>query len=341
MKPLFSTAQPRACGSRQFSAAPPLRWLLPVLAMAFSAAVAAKDYPANPIKLIVPYSVGGPSDLIARIISQKASELIGAPIVVDNRGGAGGVIGTTVGAKSAPDGYTVVMVSPGQVGIAVATQANLPYNPQTDLVPVIELVEDTLILAASNKLPVNNVRELIAYMKAHPGELNYSSASVGSLTHMVMELFKQTFGVDAVHIPFKGSSESMMAVVTGEVGIGFASPSGMKQLLQEGKLRALAVASERRTSVMPEVPTMAEMGFKNLDSPLWYSLAVPKGTPAVAIDKLHDAYAAALKDPAIQERLKGLGVEPIGASPEIAAKLMAADIARWKGLVKAANLKLE
>ena len=315
--------------------------MLGVALFAAGGVSSAKDYPTGPIKLIVPYSVGGPSDIIARIISQKASEVIGAPIIVDNRGGAGGVIGTTVGVKAAPDGYTAVMVSPGQIGIAVATQPALPYDPQTDLIPVVELVEDTLILAVNNKLPVNNVRELIAYMKAHPGELNYSSASVGSMTHMVMELFSETFGVKAVHIPFKGSSESMMAVVTGEVGLGFASPSGMKQLLQEGKLRALAVASDRRSTVMPDVPTMSEMGFKNLDSPLWYVLAVPKATPPDVVNKLHDAYAAALNDAGIRERLKGLGVEAMGAPAAHAAKLMSADIQRWKGLVKSANLKLQ
>lgn len=298
-------------------------------------------YPDRPIKLIVPYSAGGPSDIIARVISQKAGEIIGQSIVIDNRGGAGGTIGTNAGAKSPPNGYTAVMVSPGQVGIAVATQPSLSYDPQTDLIPVIELVEDTLVLAVSNDLPVKNVKELIAYMKAHPGKLNYSSASVGSITHLTMELFKQNFGVQATHIPFKGSSESMMAVVTNEVSMGFASPSGMKPLLDEHKLRALAIASARRSSVTPDVPTMAEMGFPNMDSPLWYVLAVPKGTPPEVVKKLHDAYAAALKSPSVLDRLKDLGVEPSGADSEQAAQLMNADIQRWKSLVRTANIKLE
>lgn len=318
-------------------------FFLAVLALLASiGAWADSAYPDRPIKLIVPYSAGGPSDIIARVISQKAGEIIGQPIIIDNRGGAGGTIGTSAAVKSPANGYTAVMVSPGQVGIAVATQQRtLNYDPMTDLVPVIELVEDTLILAVSNKLPVSNVKELIAYMKANPGKLNYSSASVGSLTHLVMELFKQTFGVEATHIPFKGSSESMMAVVTNEVGMGFASPSGMKPLLKEGKLRALAIASARRSSVMPDVPTMSEMGFQNLDSPLWYVLAVPKDTPPAAVKKLHDAYLAALQSPDVRNRLKDLGVEPMGADATAAAKLMDTDIQRWKSLVQAANIKLD
>lgn len=304
-------------------------------------AIAADDYPDRPIRLIVPYSAGGPSDIIARVISQRAGEIIGQSIVIDNRGGAGGTIGTSVAAKSPSNGYTAVMVSPGQVGIAVATQPSLGYNPQIDLIPVIELVQDTLILAVSNELPVNNVKELIAYMKAHPGKLNYSSASVGSMTHLVMELFKQTFGVEATHIPFKGSSESMMAVMTNQVSLGFASPSGMKPLLQEGKLKALAIASAQRSSVMPDVPTMAEMGFQNLDSPLWYVLAVPKGTPPETTKKLHDAYLAALQTPSVRTRLKDLGVEPAGTDAQQAAKLMSADIQRWKSLVQTARIKLD
>jgi tripartite-type tricarboxylate transporter receptor subunit TctC len=305
------------------------------------AAAAAEKYPERTIRVIVPYAAGGPSDTITRIISKNASEILGQAIIIENNGGAGGIIGANIAAKATPDGYTIGLLSPGQVGIAVATRKSVPYDPKADFVPIIELVDDTLILCVSNALKVADAKELVAYMKAHPGELNYSSASVGSLTHLVMELFKQTTGVDAVHVPYKNSSQAMLAVVTGEVNLAFGSPSGIMPFLSESKVKPLAIASARRSSVVPDIPTMAEMGFANLDSPLWYILAAPKGTPPDAIKALHDAYAAALKTPQVKERMASLGVDIVGAGPDVVEKLIDIDIARWKTIVKAANINLD
>jgi tripartite-type tricarboxylate transporter receptor subunit TctC len=304
-------------------------------------AAAAEKYPDRPIHVIVPYAAGGPSDTITRIISRSASEILGQPIIIENNGGAGGIIGASIAARATPDGYTIGLLSPGQVGIAVATRTSVPYDPKADFVPIIELVDDTLILCVSNSLKVSNVKELVSYMKAHPGELNYSSASVGSMTHMVMELFKQTVGVDAVHVPYKNSSQATLAVVTGEVSLAFASPSGIMPFLSESKVKPLAIASARRSSVVPEIPTMAEMGFPNLDSPLWYILAAPKGIPPAAIKALYEAYAAALKTPLVKERMASLGVDIVGAGPDVGEKLIDTDINRWKTIVKAANIKLD
>ena len=283
---------------------------------------AAQDYPQRPIQVIVPYSAGGPSDAIARVISKSASEIIGQPILISNRGGAGGLLGADAGAKASPDGYTAVMLSPGQVGIALATRKTVPYDPVKDFVPVIQLVEDTLILCVSNGLPVSNMAGLIAYLKAHPGQLNYSSAGAGSMTNMAMELFKRSVGADIVHVPYKNSTEGMMAVLSGEVSLAFASPSGIKPFLEGRKLKPLAIASAHRSTVVPDVPTMAEMGLADLDAPLWYILAVPKGTPTAAIRKLHDAYAEALKTREVREGLATLGVEIVGAGPEAVGHLI-------------------
>jgi tripartite-type tricarboxylate transporter receptor subunit TctC len=302
---------------------------------------AAQDYPQRPIQVIVPYSAGGPSDAIARVISKSASEIIGQPILISNRGGAGGLLGADAGAKASPDGYTAVMLSPGQVGIALATRKTVPYDPVKDFVPVIQLVEDTLILCVSNGLPVSNMAGLIAYLKAHPGQLNYSSAGAGSMTNMAMELFKRSVGTDIVHVPYKNSTEGMMAVLSGEVSLAFASPSGIKPFLEGGKLKPLAIASAHRSTVVPDVPTMAEMGFADLDAPLWYILAVPKGTPTAAIRKLHDAYAEALKTREVREGLATLGVEIVGAGPEAVGHLIQADIARWSGVAKSGDISLQ
>jgi tripartite-type tricarboxylate transporter receptor subunit TctC len=319
------------------------RWGLALTALLWfsTAANAAEKYPDRPIHLIVPYAAGGPSDTITRIISKSASEILGQPIIIENNGGAGGIIGANTVARATPDGYTIGLLSPGQVGIAVATRSSVPYDPKADFVPVIELVEDTLILCVSNALKVSDVRELVSYMKAHPGELNYSSASVGSMTHMVMELFKQTVGVDAVHVPYKNASQATLAVITGEVSLAFSSPSGIMPFLSESKVKPLAIASAHRSSVVSAIPTMAEMGFQNLDSPLWYILAAPKGTPPESIEALYEAYAAALQTPQVKERMTSLGVDIVGAGPDVVEKLIDTDIARWKTIVKAANIKLD
>lgn len=302
---------------------------------------AAQTYPQRPIQLIVPYSAGGPSDTIARVISKSASEIIGQPIIITNRGGAGGLLGADAGAKAAPDGYTAVMLSPGQVGIALATRKALPYDPTKDFVPVIQLVEDTLVLCVSNGLPVSNVKELIAYLKSHPGQLNYSSAGVGSMTNMAMELFKHSVGVDVVHVPYKNSTEGMMAVLSGDVALAFASPSGIKPFLDGKKLKPLAIASAHRSTVVPDVPTMMEMGLGNLDAPLWYIFALPKGSPEIAVRKLRDAYAEALKTREVQEGLASLGVDIVGAGPEVVEQLIKTDIARWRDVAKSSHITLQ
>ncbi len=302
---------------------------------------AAQTYPQRPIQLIVPYSAGGPSDTIARVISKSASEIIGQPIIITNRGGAGGLLGADAGAKAPADGYTVVMLSPGQVGIALATRKTLPYDPVKDFVPVIQLVEDTLVLCVSNGLPVSNVKELVAYLKSHPGQLNYSSAGVGSMTNMAMELFKHSVGVEIVHVPYKNSTEGMMAVLSGDVALAFASPSGIKPFLDGRKLKPLAIASAHRSTVVPDVPTMSEMGLGNLDAPLWYLLAVPKGSPEIAVRKLYDAYAEALKTREVREGLASLGVDIVGAGSEVVGHLIDSDIARWRDVAKSGHITLQ
>lgn len=205
---------------------------------------------------------------------------------------------------------------------------------------MIELVQDTLVLCVSNKLPVKSVPELVAYMKAHPDELNYSSASIGSITHMTMELLKHQFGVQAEHVPYKGSSESMMAILGGQVSLGFASPSGMQALLRDHKLRALAIASAHRSSMVPDVPTFTELGYPQLNSPLFYVVAVPKGTPGAVVQKLHGAYSGALENKELQNRLRDLGVDVVNADAAEAKKAMEEDVARWRSLVSETHLKL-
>ncbi len=301
----------------------------------------AESYPSRPIQMIVPYSAGGPADTIARIIAKGAAEKIGQPILIANRGGAGGLVGAEAAAKSAPDGYTAAMLSSGQVGIALATRKSVPYDPLADFVPVIELVEDTVVLCVANNLPITTVTELTAYLKARPGKLNYSSAGVGSFTNMAMELFKSVTGTDIVHVPYKNASEGMMAILSGESSVAFSSPNAAKPFLKDGKLKVLGVASARRSPVLPEIATLGEQGIANLDAPIWHVLAVPKGTPAAAVDKLHDAYAAALKTVEVHDGLLNIGVEPVGAGPQAARALFQKDVERWHDVVKAAGIELQ
>jgi tripartite-type tricarboxylate transporter receptor subunit TctC len=301
----------------------------------------AETYPSRPIQMIVPYSAGGPADTIARIIAKGAAEKIGQPILIANRGGAGGLVGAEAAAKANPDGYTAAMLSSGQVGIALATRKSVPYDPLADFVPVIELVEDTVVLCVANSLPVSTVTDLVATLKAHPGKLNYSSAGVGSFTNMAMELFKSVTGVDIVHVPYKNASEGMMAILSGDSSVAFASPHAAKPFLSEGKLKVLGVASARRSPVLPEIPTLAEQGIAHLDAPIWHVLALPKGTPTTVVDKLNDAYAAALKTAEVRDGLLGIGVEPVGAGPQAASALFRKDVERWRGVVKAAGIELQ
>ena len=301
----------------------------------------AQQFPSRAIRMIVPYAAGGPYDAIVRVVSEKAGTALGQPIIIDNRGGAGGVLGADLAAKSPGDGYTLVTISPGQTGIAAATNAAMPYDPQKDLVPVIAMVEDRLILIGGKTIPAKNVGELIAYLKTRPGQVNYSSAGNGSMSHLVMELFKQTYGVDVVHIPYRGTAPALMALIKDEVGLQFASPSGVKAFIDEGKVVPFIAASAARSAILPDVPTMSELGFANLDSPLWYVVAAPRGTPPEVIIKLFEAYATALRSPEVRERMAKLGVEIVAAPPETAAKIIDADIERWGRIVRAANIKLE
>jgi tripartite-type tricarboxylate transporter receptor subunit TctC len=306
-----------------------------------SSSASAESYPSRPIQMIVPYSAGGPADTIARIIAKGAAEKIGQPILIANRGGAGGLVGAEAAAKANPDGYTAAMLSSGQVGIALATRKSVPYDPIADFAPVIELVEDTVVLCVANALPVSTMKELIAALKAHPGKLNYSSAGVGSFTNMAMELFKSVTGVDVVHVPYKNASEGMMAILSGESSLAFSSPNAAKPFLKDGKLKVLGVASARRSPVLPDIPTLGEQGIANLDAPIWHVLAVPKATPAAVVDKLHSAYADALKTADVHDGLLNIGVEPVGAEPQAARALFEKDAKRWHEVVKAAGIELQ
>ena len=304
-------------------------------------ALAADTYPAKALRLIVPFPAGGPADALARLVGDKLSASLGKAVVVDNRPGAGGNIGMELGAKSAPDGYTLVLAPAGNLTVNPFLYRNVPYDVARDFAPVTVIAAVPNVLVVHPSVPAKTVGELIRYAKAHPGTLNYSSPGNGSGAHLAGELFKSMAGVDIVHIPFSGIAPAVTAVVGGQVQMMFAgAPSALPQV-KAGRLVALGVAGPKRTAPAPELPTLAESGLPGFDVTSWYSIVVPAGTANEIIAKLRSEIAAALAQPDVQEKLAGLGAEPIANTPAEFAAMIKVETAKWGKIVKDANIQAE
>jgi tripartite-type tricarboxylate transporter receptor subunit TctC len=303
-------------------------------------AQSASTYPNKPIRLVVPFAAGGPSDVMARALAQKMTQEWGQPVVVDNRIGASGIIGVDAVAKSAPDGYTLLLSQVGDT-ISVSLYSKLPYNFEKDLAPITLAGLTPFILVTHPSVPVNNVTELIALAKAKPGGLSYGSSGAGTASHLAGELFKSMAGIDIVHIPYKGQAPATTDLLGGQIPMMFNNPITSLAHVKTGRLRALAVSTAKRFSQLPQVPTIAESGLPGFDVGFWLGALAPTGTPRPIIDKLNAVMVKALRDPEVVERLAGLGVEIIGNSPDEYGTVIRTDIVKWGKVVKESGAKAD
>jgi tripartite-type tricarboxylate transporter receptor subunit TctC len=307
----------------------------------FASFAEAQTYPGKPIRWIVPYTGGGITDVVTRIVTQKMSGPLGQTIVVDNKPGANSILGSDLAAKAAPDGYTMVTVIAGYAANVTLYAGKLPFDPLKDLVPVSLAAIAPLIMTVNNNLPAKDVKELIAYAKANPGKLNFGSSGIGAAAHLTCELFKQTVGIDMVHIPFKGTAPAMQAAMANDIQILVDTPSSLMPQVRGGKLRALGMFSGKRLAAYSDVPTLAEAGGPALESSTWVLFMAPGGTPKEIVNRLAAETAKALREPDIRERLNQTGIEPVGNTPEQAKQFLDAEIAKWAKVINIAGVKAE
>jgi tripartite-type tricarboxylate transporter receptor subunit TctC len=300
--------------------------------------VHAETYPARPIRLIVPQSPGGTVDLTARLFAERLRSALNATIVVENRPGAGGAIGCDLVAHAAPDGYTLLAASTNTHTMLPHVQASVPYDALRDFAPIANLVYTTSIVAVTPSLPVHTLSELIAYVRANPGKLNYASTGVGASNHIDTELFKSLARIDLVHIPYRGPMQAVEALVTGEVQVELVAIGTSIGQARAGQLRPLAVLSDQRSSLLPEVPTAAEAGLPELKVRFWVGLVAPAGTPPEVISMLNGALERILETPDVREWIASRGLEPAGGSPSDFAEEIRTDYAKWGEVIKRIGL---
>ncbi len=312
------------------------------LAMVLLAAlpVMAQDYPTRPIKMIVPFPPGGGTDTVARPLAAKLSQILGQQVVIDNRGGAGGTIGAAVAAKSAPDGYTVLLYSV-HGAVAASAYRNLSYDLERDLVPVTTAAIFPDVLVAANRVPAKTLPELLAYARANPGKINCGSAGNGTSRHLSCELFNLQAGVQATHVPYKGTGPATTALLAGEIDYIFEALGSASSYIRAGSVKPIMVTSAKRSPSFPEIPTAIESGLAGFEITSWYGLWVPAGTPRPIVAKLQGAVAKAFEDPGMKELWFKLGAEPGGSSPEEFRDLVSRDVAKWGKVVREAKITVE
>jgi tripartite-type tricarboxylate transporter receptor subunit TctC len=297
-------------------------------------------YPNHPIRMIVPYTPGTGIDILARVLGQKLSDKLGVPVVVDNRPGASGNIGTEAASKAPPDGYTLLMQASTHVTNA-ALQASVPYDPVKDFTPIGPTAIGSLALVVNPSLPVHSVKELVALAKAQPGKLNYASPGSGTPHHLAMELFKQHFGVDIVHVPYKGSAGAVTDLLGGQVQLMFLPVHVALPQVQSGKLRMLTAGGARRSPATPTIPSLADEGVTDIDVDIWYALMGPAGMAKDQVTLLNREVNALLRDPEVRDTLLKQGLSPRPGTPEELARTINVDLERWTRLIRAANIKAD
>jgi tripartite-type tricarboxylate transporter receptor subunit TctC len=299
-------------------------------------------YPTKPIKLVVPFSPGGASDLTARTLAQKMGESMGQSVVVDNKPGANGVLGIDAVAKSPADGYTILLTDRGSLTVNPSLYVKLPYDPVKDFSYIGIATDGPYVLVVNPKLGVKTVNELVALSKAKPGTVNYSSFGIGSMAQLNLEAFNQKMGTDMTHVPYKGAAPAAQAAVAGEVGVTIAAVPAVQGFIKDGRLIPLAVGSDKRFAVLPDVPTMTEAGAPNdILVPTYFALLAPANTPPAVVAKLNAELKKALADPAVAERLASAGLIPSGSTPEAMAASVKQDLPRFNALVKSIGIKPE
>ena len=317
-----------------------LRAVLGFTLLCGAAAAWSQDYPSRSVRIVVPYAVGGSADVYGRVLAAKLSDNLGQPFVVENRPGGGAVVGTDAVAKSAPDGYTVLVMS-NTHAVNETLIPKKPYDLMRDLAPITALNYQDLMLAVHPSVPAKNVKELIALAKKSPGKLNYASSGPGTPYHMAGELFKYMAGVDIVHVPHKGSDQARTAVLGHQVDYMFDAISTIVGQVRAGKLKALGTTGAKRSNVTPEVPTVAESGVPGYEAPIWLGLMAPKATPKPVVDKLNAEVVKVLNSPDIKENWAKQGAAPMPMSPAEFERFLRADIEKWGKVVKATGMKVE
>jgi tripartite-type tricarboxylate transporter receptor subunit TctC len=319
---------------------------LTALAMVFASLMLApfahaQQYPDKPIRLIVPYPPGGGTDTLARPLAQRLAVELGQPVIVDNRGGAGGNLAMEAVARAPADGYTLVLALTPQLAVNISLYDKVRYDPRHDFAPITLLAEGPYLLVVHPSVPVNSVSELIALAKAKPGELNYATSGIGSGAHMAAELFTSMTGTRMTHTPYKGGGQALTDVLAGHVQLLFAPPVTVTQHITNGRLRALAITGTKRSASLPSVPTMSEAGVPGYDSSVWYGVLAPAGTPKEIVATLNAAMLKILKQPDFHALLVTNGMEPIGSSPTDFSNYIDTEIIKWSKVIKSAAIKVE
>jgi tripartite-type tricarboxylate transporter receptor subunit TctC len=314
--------------------------LLGLAAVMAQAPASAQAYPNRPVKIVVPFATGGPADVYARFIAQRLGDALGQSFVIDNKPGGGSVIGTDLAAKSPADGYTLLMMSNTHTVNETLIQ-NKPFALMRDFVAVAPVNYSDLVLVAHPSVPANNLRELIAQAKANPGKMNYASSGPGTPYHMAGELLKGMAGIDVVHVPYKGSSGARTDVLGGQVQLMFDAITTMTEQVKAGKVKALATTGRARSDVLPEVPTMGESGAAGYEATIWLGLMAPRGTPPEVVNRLNEAVGKIVGAPEIKQQWSKQGAVPMVMNPAVFTRYLNEDIAKWAGVIKSSNIKLD
>ncbi len=301
----------------------------------------AADYPARPIKLVVPYAPGGGADGVARIVGKKVSENIGQAIVIDNRGGAGAILGTDLVAKADPDGYTLLLGQSGPISINPAVYKSLPYDAVKDFAPITMTTAYPYMLVVTSELPAKTLQEFVALAKSKPDAMNYGSTGVGAANHLVAELFNSKAGLKMTHVPYRGTALAVGDLVAGQLTLVFGDPISVLAHIKSGKLRALAVTSLERSPVAPDVPTVAESGYPGFEALAWHGILAPARTSPVIVNKLNAEIVKALADPDTKALLVNQAMQTVGSTPDAFARFLQKDIATWKAVAAVANVTVE
>ena len=307
------------------------------LALAAGQAVA-QAYPAKPVKIIVPFPPGGPADVLGRLYADKLGTMWSQTVLVENRGGAGGNIGSEAAARAAPDGYTIILIASSHVTNG-ALYSKLPYDPIKDFTPISQVAYYSLVLAAHPSVPAVTLKELVALAKAQPGKLSFASAGSGTPTHLTAELFRIAAGIDFVHVPYKGAAPATNDLLGGQAQLMFNNPVSAMPHVRSGRLRAIATTGLARAPIAPDLPTVAESGYPGFEAGTWYAFLAPAGLPKEIQAKLATDVVAVTQMADIRTRLAGMGVDPIGTTPEQLAAIMQSDLEKWTKVIRAANIK--
>lgn len=318
-------------------------WLLAILGVAIAAPplAVAQSWPTKTIRIVAPSTPGDAPDVIARLIAEKLSPVLGQQVVVENKPGAGGVVGSEAVARAAPDGYMLIMGNAGSHGINAAVYSKLPYDIQRDFAPVSLVAIAPNIVVINPAVPATSLVEFIAYAKSQPGKLSYASGGNGSSAHMSMELFKSMAGVDIQHVPYKGSTPALTDLIGGQVAIFIGNMPPTVPHVKAGKLRALAVTTKARSALMPELPTMTEAGLPGYETVAWFGVLAPAGTPPDIVNRLSMEIGKIVRSPEMRDRLVAMGAEPVGGTPEEFKTVIDRDIAKWKALAQKVGIKID